>query len=260
LLFGVLSAPASGDTLFIEAETMRTSSDGWVATANDQTQRASRLTTMWGSDGAIDTVATKTVPIAEAGRYRVWVRYLQVAAWRGPFRVAVATGDKQIASHTFDLEILPGVADWEYTWQSFDANLPAGDVTLSLGKHEQKNCVGYVRHVDCLLLTTDKNLVPDHLPYGPQTLVRVTMGEGYDRPVDLHLFADYYRSPWYAHYAIGRDGIHQALAPAARKRGQTIGHYLIAHAGVAGHPGDKGMKELANALWNAIQKQGAPSH
>ena len=29
----------------------------------------------------------------------------------------------------------------------------------------------------------------------------------------------------------------------------------IEHAGVAGHPGDKGMKALADALWNAIQKQ-----
>ena len=70
----------------------------------------------------------------------------------------------------FDRDPVPDVADWEYTWQSLDAELPAGDVTLSLSKHEQKNCVGYVRHVDCLLLTTDQKLVPDHLPYGPQTL------------------------------------------------------------------------------------------
>ena len=41
------------------------------------------------------------------------------------------------------------------------------------------------------------------------------MGEGYDRPVYLHLFADHYRSPWYAHYAIGRDGIGEAIAPPA---------------------------------------------
>ena len=34
----------------------------------------------------------------------------------------------------------------------------------------------------------------------------------------------------------------------------------IEHAGVAGHPGDQGMLELANALWNAIQKHGKPSH
>ncbi len=151
--------------------------------------------------------------LGEAGRYRVWVRYMQVAAWRGPFQVAVATAQKTLAAKTFDLKLVSGIADWEYHWQSLDADLPAGEVTLSLAKHEQKNCVGYVRHIDCLLLTTDDNLVPDHLPYGPQTLVRVTIGDGYVRPVYMHLFADHYRSPRYSHYAMGQDGIHQALRP-----------------------------------------------
>jgi hypothetical protein len=32
----------------------------------------------------------------------------------------------------------------------------------------------------------------------------------------------------------------------------------IAHAGVAGHPGDKGMKEIAGALLDAINKAEAP--
>jgi len=52
-----------------------------------------------------------------------------------------------------------------------------------VAKHEEKNCVGYVRHVGCLLLTTDDKLMQDHVPYGPQTLVRVTIGAGYDRPI-----------------------------------------------------------------------------
>lgn len=215
-LFLFLTA-ARADTVFIEAESMQASSNGWTITNNDQTQRASRTKTLWGADGAGDAVAKKTVSITEAGRYRAWVRYLQVSAWRGPFQLAVATGEKQLAARTFDLEVQPGVADWEYIWQSFEADLPAGEVTLSLAKHEQKNCVGYVRHVDCVLLTSDPKLVPDHLPFGPQTLVRVTMGEGYDRPVYLHLFADHYRSPWYAHYAIGRDGIRAELAPPAEQ-------------------------------------------
>lgn len=205
------------DTVFVEAEMMKPSSSGWAATNNDQTQRASRTKTLWGADGAGDAGAKKTVRVTESGRYRMWVRYMQVGAWRGPFQLAVSAGEKQLAAKTFDLDIQPGVADWEYTWQSFEADLPAGEVTLSLTKHEQKNCVGYVRHVDCVLLTSDLKLVPDHLPFGPQTLVRVTMGEGYDRPVYLHMFADHYRSPWYAHFAIGRDGIRAELAPPAEQ-------------------------------------------
>jgi hypothetical protein len=213
LLWSFLVLRAGGETIFVEAETMQPSSSGWVATSNDQTGRASRTQTLWGADGAGDAVASKTVRVAEAGRYRVWVRYMQVAAWRGAFQLTVSQGGKQVAAKTFDLAILPDVADWEYTWQSLDADLPEGDVTLSLSKHEQQNCIGYVRHVDCMLLTTDQKLVPDHLPFGPQTLVRVTMGDGYERPVYMHLFADHYRSPWYAHYAIGRDGIRAELAP-----------------------------------------------
>lgn len=209
----LLATGSLAETVFIEAESMQASSDGWKATDNDQTRRASRAKTMWGADGGIDAVATQTVKLAESGKYRIWVRYMQVAAWRGPFEIQLSTAGKTVAEQVFDRDVISGVADWEYTWQSFETELPAGDVTVSLAKYEQKNCVGYVRHVDCLLLTTDENLMPDHLLYGPQTFVRVTIGAGYDRPVYMHLFADHYRSPWYSHYAIGQDGIHDALAP-----------------------------------------------
>ncbi|MCP4787446.1 MAG: hypothetical protein GY903_05805, partial [Fuerstiella sp.] len=102
-LLCLLTQPASGDTVFIEAETMKPSSNGWSATSNDQTRRASLTKTMWGADGAGDAEARTTVRLGEAGRYRVWVRYMQVAAWRGPFQVAVATAQKTLAAKTFDL-------------------------------------------------------------------------------------------------------------------------------------------------------------
>lgn len=210
-----VSQQANAESIFIEAESMQAPPSGWVLQKNAQSRRASRATTLWGATGDVNAVAQKKVRIKTAGKYRIWVRYMQVAAWRGPFQLAVTAGEKPVASKTFDLEVIPGVSNWEYTWQAFDADLPVGDVTLALSKHMQKNCVGYVRHVDCFLLTTDLKHVPDHLSFGPQTLVRVTMGEGYDRPVYMHLFADHYRSPWYAHYAIGGDGIRKALAPPA---------------------------------------------
>src|SRR5690606_27630660 len=144
--------------------------------------------------------------------------YLYVGAWRGPFRLAVSANDRELAAEVFDLSADPQQADWEYVWKSVEANLPAGEVTLTLAKHEQKNCVGYVRHVDCLLLTTDLELTPNHMPYGPQTWLRVTLGEGYERPVYMHLFADHYRAPWYAHFALARDGLHAALAPPADQK------------------------------------------
>ena len=92
-----LTQSAKGETVFIEAESMQASSNGWKATDNDQTRRASRVKTMWGAAGAGDAVATKTMKITEAGKYRLWVRYMQVSAWRGPFQVSVAAGEKLIA-------------------------------------------------------------------------------------------------------------------------------------------------------------------
>lgn len=208
---GVLPA----ETVFIEAETFQTSSPGWRATTNDQTRRASRTKTLWGADGPADSIANKKISLHEAGRYRIWVRYMHVDRWRGPFDLAVEADGKLAATGVFDAEAAAGVENWEYVWKSLDADLPTGEITLSIAKHEQKNCIGYVRHVDCLLLTNDMDLAPDHRPYGPQTYVRVTFGKGYERPVYMHLFADHYRSPWYAHYALARDGAQAALAPAA---------------------------------------------
>ncbi|MEI6130845.1 MAG: hypothetical protein WCR59_12320, partial [Planctomycetota bacterium] len=62
-------------------------------------------------------------------------------------------------------------------WSSFDVVLPQGQVTLTLSKHENKNSSGTSRLVDCLLLTMDEDLVPNHLHFGAQTFVRVTLGD-----------------------------------------------------------------------------------
>ena len=117
LLMGLLSNRSPADTVFLEAETMQPSSAGWAVTDNDQTQRASRTRTLWGADGRGDAVATAAVRLREAGRYRVWVRYLQVAAWRGPFELAIGAGGKRLAAKVFDCDPIPGIPDWEYTWQ-----------------------------------------------------------------------------------------------------------------------------------------------
>ncbi len=219
LLATVLLLPQllRAETHFLEAESFTPSADGWKAVTPQEVRRASRAKTMWGADGPGDAVATRTVTIRQAGKFRVWVRWMQVSAWRGPFRVSVAAAGREVAAQTFDLNVLPGVADWDFAWRSFEAELPAGEVLLKLGKHEQKNCVGYVRQVDCLLLTTDQELKPNHVPFGPQTFLRVTVGEGYQRPVYLHVFADHCRDPWYGHHAIGKAGLRDELAPPAEE-------------------------------------------
>jgi len=208
---------AHAETVFVEAEEFVSSSAGWQAITNDQTRSASRVRTLWGAQGPADAAATRTIELGEAGLYRVWVRYLNMDDLRGPFSVTVSVGTREVAAKVFDLTADPQLKNWEYTWQLLEAELPAGAVTLTLAKHEPVNASWYVRHVDCLLLTTDTELVPDHVPFGPQTLMRIRLGEGYDRPVYVHLFVDHYRAPWYAHFALGLDGMREGISVPAEQ-------------------------------------------
>lgn len=204
-----LTSLANAETHFIEAESFAPS-EGWKTNNDSLLRKASRATTLSGADGHGDGVATATVTIKEAGRYRVWVRSLQVAAWRGPFRASASAGGQELGSVVIDLEPDPAIEDWNFVWKSFDADLPAGEVTLSLAKHEQQNCSGYVRQVDCLLVTSDFDLVPDHVPFGSQTFLRVTVGSEMEQPVYLHFFADHYRDPWYSYHSLGKEGVRNA--------------------------------------------------
>jgi hypothetical protein len=221
------SNSALGNTLFFEAENFTLHGDGWKSVQGVGTSHASRAAALNGASGATDSTATQTVTVPRAGKWRVWTRYMVHSSWRGPFDVDVLSGDKVVASRTFDEEYKPGTENWDYRWESFDVDLAAGEYSLRLRKHEGKNCTGYVRNVDCFLLTDDLKQKPDYVPFGPQTWMKVTLGDGYEKPVQIHVFADHYRTPWNAHYAISKDGMEDGLDPKRKEallsNGETTG-------------------------------------
>ena len=212
LLLALFALPQllHAETHFIEAESF-TATEGWKAKTNAQVQRASRVTVLSGTEGPADAIATHNVTIEHAGPYRIWVRAMQVAQWRGPFKVTVSAQGVEFAAKVLDEAPLPDVQDWNFTWHPLDAELPAGEVTLTLSKAGEGAVNGYTRQVDCLLITDDLDLVPDHVPFGPQTLLRVTMGPEITQSASLHIFADHYRDPWYTHHSIGRKGLHDGV-------------------------------------------------
>jgi hypothetical protein len=207
-----LAGQARCETHFLEAEAWTPSSDGWVVAPSPN---ASRVAALRGADGDPAGTAQTSVTLAQAGTWRIWVRHIYHSTWRGAFHLAVLSGGVERAGKDFDREARPAVGEFEYVWDSFDVELPAGPIDLRLSKFEQKNCSGYVRLVDCALLTTDLALVPNHLEYGPQTFVRATLGAIYDKPVYVHIFADHYRAPWYGHHYLSKAGAGDGLAPAA---------------------------------------------
>ena len=209
----VLSARCA--TFFVEAENFAVSGDGWrpVSDNRSEVRPASRVSTLWGAVGAGDSTASTRITIPAEGMYRLWVRYME-PGWRGPFHVGVLQNGKEVAGKDFDVEARKDVPVWTYGWVPVDdIKLSRGEIEIRLSKYKNQNCSGYSRHVDCILLTDDMKLVPDHTRYGPQTWLRVTIGDCYEKLVYFHIFADHYRNPWYGHYAIGKDGLTVGLAP-----------------------------------------------
>lgn len=240
LLLAVLALNLHAETHFIEAESF-TATEGWTAQTNAQVQRASRVTVLSGSKGPAESVATHSVTIEHAGTYRIWVRAMQVSAWHGAFKVSVSANDTELAAKVIDETPLPDVADWNFAWHAIDAELPAGEITLALSKIGDAEANGFTRQVDCFLLTDNLALVPDHVPFGPQTFLRVTLGSEVPAPASLHFFVDHYRDPWYTHHSLGRDGVEDGvghltealLAPGETSPWGNISHTIYQDSGAA---------------------------
>src|SRR4051812_44055913 len=90
-------AAAAAGPVFVEAESFAPSSAGWVVSAGAEARQASGLTTLHGAAGPGDATASRTVALAEAGHYRVWVRFRAHPTLRGPFNVAVVAGGREAA-------------------------------------------------------------------------------------------------------------------------------------------------------------------
>jgi len=210
-LLAFVANPVLGETQFIEAEDFVLSSAGWKVV--QQKKGASKLTALYGAKGDPKGTAQTTITVPKAGTYRVWVRYLEMKGRAGPFQLEILRDDTVLGGQTFDLEEREGLRRAGFYWDSFTVKLPAGPVTLRLSKHEDKNCSGYLRFVDCVALTGEKDKAPNHMDYGAQTYMRVTLGDIYEKPVYIHIFADHFYSPWYSHYNLSKAGTRNGLQP-----------------------------------------------
>lgn len=204
LLFSLLllTLPAVAGEHFLEAEHFK----GWKVVEGPAARVASGLGLLGGATGAQDAVATASLSIKDAGRYYVWVRHSSRPDHRGPFRLDLSSGTEPLGGALFDATFEGTPSREHMVWKSFAVDLPEGEVGLRFSKHENKNCSQLTRLVDCVLLTMDRDLVPNHLNYGAKTYLKVTLGDGYERPSYVHIFADHYRAPWYAHWSLGSAG------------------------------------------------------
>ncbi len=200
LLFLLSAGFVRGGEYFIEAEDFK----GWKVVDGTSAKSASGLKMLEGDPGAPE--ATATLQVKDAGRYHVWVRYLSRPDRRAPFRLDLSAAGNGIGGGVFDESHDSPASQGELVWKSFVADLPEGEVGLKFSRHPSRDGTPPMRVIDCVLLTMDPAAKPNHLHYGAQTYLRVTLGEGYGKPAYIHFFADHYRAPWYAHWSLGRAG------------------------------------------------------
>ncbi len=58
----------------------------------------------------------------------------------------------------------------------------------------------------------------------PQTYMRVTLADIYNKPLYVHIFADHFKAPWYANYSISKSGMVANIYPGSN--GADTGDYL----------------------------------
>ena len=210
--------------IFLEGENFNIIGTGWKVAEGNVARSASGLKVLQGSSGQFDSVASKSVDIVEKALYRIWVRYSQKPDVRGTFKLSVISDEKEIASKEFDTASDRAKArdsrlGMDYVWDYLDAELPSGNITLKLTKTGLKSVHRLSRCIDCILITKDLSKKPDHTEYGPGIYLRVSTGDCYEKPFYIHIFADYYRSPWYGHFSLTPDGLDSGISPAkGRKR------------------------------------------
>lgn len=209
--------------IFLQAENFKVTGTGWKVAEGNVARDASGLKVLQGSSGQFDSVAYETITIPEKGVYRIWVRYSQKPDVRGTFKLLLFQGENQIVSKEFDLvskseKARDRLLGMDYIWDYLDAELQPGNAILKFVKTGQKSVSSLSRCIDCVLITTDLKKQPDHTEYGPELYVRISVGDCYERPFYIHIFADYYRSPWYGHFSLTPSGLDRSVRPAAGRK------------------------------------------
>lgn len=206
----------------VQAESMTLSGEGWTVREHSPGAWYSGrpVGQMLGGQNNKPGVAAAKFPIPAAGKYRIWVRYLDMLNYRSKsgFLLRGTQQGQQVAKKDFDnTERSPratpegakkwgtGFARWIWDFVEFDA--ATGELQVAVEKIHQTSVHGCTRTLDLLLLT-------DNLAYEPVVAdltplyVKVRMLPEQKEPVVIHFWGRRPFSPWYTPHAnITRKGM-----------------------------------------------------
>ncbi|MCM8817534.1 MAG: beta-galactosidase trimerization domain-containing protein [Candidatus Omnitrophica bacterium] len=151
--------------------------------------------------------AKKTVEIKKQGDYKLWVRYLDILPYRGPFKVRIIQQGDIKAEKVFDNESLrstdEGRKKWgdgygRFVWDCMDVNLQAGSADIIITKVEPPGGASWVtRHLDLVVLCDEKDYQPVMADFIQQLYMKVKIGSNHKYPCVIHIFGRRPQPPWF---------------------------------------------------------------
>ncbi|HPC28871.1 MAG TPA: beta-galactosidase trimerization domain-containing protein [bacterium] len=213
-MFSIFSQYLFAEKIFFEAEDMSVTEtqkwqvvnhfDGWYYGF------PSKGKMLRGSIGG-PAKARKTIKIEQPGQYKIWVRYLDVLPYRGPFKIDVIQDNKTKAEKTFDTESLrntdEGKKKWgdafgQFVWDWLDANLEKGEIEILITKVEPPGGASWVtRHLDLIVLCNEKDYEPVISDFTEQLYLKIRLGKSHKYPCVIHVFGRKPQPPWWIPHA-----------------------------------------------------------
>lgn len=233
LLVSPASAALPEKAQVVQTESMRLSGDGWTVREHSAgAWYAGRpVGQMLGGQNAKPGAAVATFHVPAAGKYRIWVRYLDMVNYRSKsgFLLLGTQKDKPVARKDFDnTETSPrstreGIAKWgdgfaRWIWDFAEFQAAPGELQVTVQKIHLAPVHGCTRTLDLLLLTDDLRYEPLVTDLAP-LYVKVRMLPEQKTPVVVHVWGRRPFSPWYTPHAnINQKGIFLGVSAGSEDR------------------------------------------
>ncbi|MHB8900326.1 MAG: hypothetical protein ACYC6Y_16370 [Thermoguttaceae bacterium] len=186
---------------------------------------------MLGGQNNKPGTASATFQVPAPGRYRIWVRYLDMLNYRSKsgFLLTGSQNGKEIVRKAFDnTETSPratpeGEKKWgegfsRWIWDFVELDAPEGEIQVTVDKIHLASVHSFTRTLDLVVLTGDLAWEPAVTDLAPLYL-RVRMLAGQKEPVVIHFWGRRPFSPWYTPHAnINRQGIFLGVSAGAENK------------------------------------------
>ncbi|MBQ9338582.1 MAG: hypothetical protein IJS14_14925 [Lentisphaeria bacterium] len=210
-MFSLHAALPEGSQV-IQAESLKTDNDAWKVKKHFSGWYGGRPSgnSFLAGPSKKQGQAAEKLTLPKAGKYHLWLRYLDLEKFRGTFILTVRQGGKVLTEQEFDRESVRKKGDGfaKFVWGKLAFEAEAGEAEVSVKKGSVHKTTGNgSRHLDVFILTDDLKYSPDIKDLYP-LYVKIRMLPEQPNPAAVHVFGRRSMTPAYTpHMNINAKGL-----------------------------------------------------